>query len=64
MNNIFSNYYNKINTLFEKNTNSIALELNKVYLNTLLYKSINTIPIIIDDDYTDSWNYYKDINYL
>lgn len=64
MNNIFSNYYNKINTLFEKNTNSIALELNKVYLNTLLYKSINTIPITIDDDYSDSWNYYKDINYL
>ena len=64
MNNIFSNYYNKINILFEKNTNSLASELNKIYLNTLLYKSINTIHITIDDDYTDSWNYYKDINYL
>ena len=63
MNNIFSNYYNKINILFEK-TNSLASELNKIYLNTLLYKSINKIHITIDDDYTDSWNYYKDINYL
>ena len=64
MNNIFSNYYNKINILFEKKTNSLASELNKIYLNTLLYKSINKIHITIDDDYTDSWNYYKDINYL
>ena len=64
MNNIFSNYYNKINILFEKNTNSIALELNKIYLNTFLYKSINTTQSNIDDERNDSWNYYKDINYL
>jgi hypothetical protein len=64
MNNIFSNYYNKLYKSLEKKNNSIILELNKIYLNTLLYKSINMIILDIDLESTDSWNYYKDMNYL
>ena len=62
MNNIFSNYYNKIQSLIEKKTNSIIVDINKIYLNTLLYKSINKITI--ENENTDSWNYYKNMNYL
>tara|TARA_B110000483_G_C18045403_1_gene484291 strand:+ start:198 stop:392 length:195 start_codon:yes stop_codon:yes gene_type:complete len=64
MNNIFSNYYNKLYKSLEKKNNSIILELNKIYWNTLLYKSINMIILDIDLESTDSWNYYKDMNYL
>ena len=60
--NIFNSYYNKIQLSIKEKSNSIIVEINKIYLNTLLYKSINMI--IIENENTDSWNYYQDINYL
>lgn len=64
MNNIISDYYNKIQIKFNKKKDSLILDLNKIYLNTLLYKSLNMTILTIEDDKTDSWNYYKDMNYL
>ena len=56
------NSCDKIKTLIKKKTNSVIVEINKIYLNSLLYKSINMEAIIYEN--TDSWNYYEDINYL
>lgn len=63
MNNIISYYYNKIQTKFSKEKDLIMLDLNKIYSNTLLYKTINMTILNIEDN-NDSWDYYKDINYL
>tara|TARA_B100001175_G_scaffold316954_2_gene332254 strand:+ start:1196 stop:1369 length:174 start_codon:yes stop_codon:yes gene_type:complete len=56
------NIFNKIQLAIEKKTNSVIVEINKIYLNTLLYKSINMTAI--EYETSDSWNYYEDINYL
>ena len=64
MNNIISYYYNKIQSKFNKEKDLLMLDLNKIYLNTLLYKSINMTILNMDDNNNDCWDYYKDINYL
>ena len=64
MNNIFNIYYNKIKLPIEKKINLLMFDLNKIYINTLLYKSLNTTIYNIEDENIDLWDYYKDINYL